>query len=104
MGWVDVARDETLRLAEFLGITPDEFEQRHVIGTTSAGEKLIKQGLQVCQFLDEDRKCRVYAARPRRCRDYHCWEQEGDDLVVYKLAAFVKGPLTRLEDASGSPR
>jgi len=97
MGFVDVGPEETMRLAEFLGMTAEEFERRHVVGTTGAGEKLIKEGLQVCQFLGEDRKCTVYEARPQRCRTYHCWEQTNDDdLVVYKLAALVQRPLSDL--------
>jgi Fe-S-cluster containining protein len=98
MGWVDVGQEEAGHLAKFLGITPEEFTQRHVIGASPAGEKLIKRGLQVCQFLGEDRKCAVYEARPQRCRKYHCWEEEGDNLVVYKLAALVQVPLAQLRD------
>lgn len=94
-GWVGVSAEEVGRLAEFLGVTSEEFELQHVVGLSPAGEKLIKTGLQVCQFLGEDRKCTVYEARPERCRRYHCWEEEGDNLVVYKLAAFVQEPLAR---------
>lgn len=93
MGYVGVSPKDATRLAEVLGIAAEEFERRHVIGLSPAGEKLIKQGLQVCQFLGEDRRCTVYEARPERCRAYHCWEEDGDALVVYRLAAFVQGPL-----------
>jgi uncharacterized protein len=95
LGWVDVSPEEVRRLADFLGMTSEEFERMHVLGFTPAGEKLIKKGQQVCQFLGEDRKCTVYDARPQVCRSYHCWEQ--DDLVVYKLAAFVQEPLAQVQ-------
>jgi uncharacterized protein len=97
-GWVGLTEDDVTRLAAFLGKTNVEFERAHIVGISPAGEKLIKRGLQVCQFLGEDRKCTVYEARPQRCRSYHCWEQEGDNLVVYKLAAFVQEPLAQLRN------
>ena len=93
LGYVAVSADDVGRLAAFLGLTPQEFERQHVIARSPAGEHLIKQGLQVCQFLGEDRRCTVYEARPNRCRAYHCWEETGDASVVYRLAAFVQRPL-----------
>ena len=96
MGYVSVSPEDVGRLAEFLHLTPKEFERRHVIDRSPAGEPLIKRGLQVCQFLGEDRRCSVYDARPERCRAYHCWEATGDALVVYELAAFVQESLAEV--------
>jgi len=93
MGYVAVSPTDAAGLAAYLGVTPAEFERKHVMGHSPAGEPLIKHGLQVCQFLGEDRRCTVYEARPERCRAYHCWEENGDASVVYKLAAFVQGSL-----------
>jgi len=97
MGFVEVSTKEVKRLAKFLGITEEQFERRHLRGHSPAGEMLIKEGLQVCQFLGEDRKCTVYEARPQVCRSYHCWEQKDEGLVVYRLAAFVQKPLGRMK-------
>ena len=55
---------------------------------TRKGEKLIKSGYDTCQFLGEDRRCTVYSARPRDCREYVCWDQH--DSTVYDFAYFYQ--------------
>ena len=57
-------------------------------------EKLIKSGYDTCQFLREDRRCGVYPARPRNCREYVCWDQP--DETVYDFARFFQTPVGKL--------
>ncbi|HET6183668.1 MAG TPA: YkgJ family cysteine cluster protein [Acetobacteraceae bacterium] len=83
-GYVEVSRADIRRLAKFLGLTVTEFERRHIVERTRKGAKRIKSGYTVCQFLGEDRLCTVYAARPRDCRGYVCWNQQDD--TVYQFA------------------
>ena len=80
-GYVHVSREDIRRLARHLGLTVPEFEKRHIIEKTRKGEKRIKQGYKTCQFLGENRMCSVYEARPKDCRGYVCWNQEGRDGV-----------------------
>ncbi len=87
-GYVRVGRDDIRRLAKHFTITPAEFEKRHVLEVTKKGEKRIKEGFKSCQFLNEDRMCGVYEARPSDCRGYVCWNQE--DETVYDYAVFLQ--------------
>ena len=92
-GYVEVRRADIRRLARHLGLTVRAFEARHVLKVTRKGEKLIKPGYEPCQFLGDDRRCTVYAARPRDCAGYYCWEAEDDTL--YEYARFIQTPPTR---------
>jgi Fe-S-cluster containining protein len=90
-GYVEVSRADIRRLAKFLGLTVAEFERRHIVERTRKGSKRIKAGYDTCQFLGEDRMCTVYAARPKDCGGYFCWDQA--DGTVYEFARFFQtGP------------
>ena len=93
-GYVRVGRDDIRRLAKFLNITVADFEARHVVEVTRKGEKRIKEGFKSCQFLNEERLCGVYEARPHDCRGYVCWNQE--DETVYDYAVFLQTPIAKL--------
>lgn len=95
-GYVRVSRDDIRRLAKHLGVTVPDFEKRHIVETTRKGEKRIKQGFKTCQFLNENRMCGVYDARPNDCRGYVCWNQ--DDETVYDYAVFLQEPIVKLRD------
>jgi Fe-S-cluster containining protein len=85
-GYVEVRRKDIKRLADHLDLTVPEFEEKHLVEVTRKGEKLIKSGYETCQFLGENRRCTVYAARPKDCREYVCWDQH--DSTVYDFAYF----------------
>jgi Fe-S-cluster containining protein len=87
-GYVEVRRADIRRLAKHLGLTVRAFEEKHLVEVTRKGEKLIKSGYDTCQFLSEDRRCTVYAARPTDCRQYVCWDQH--DSTVYDFAYFYQ--------------
>ncbi len=91
-GYVEVRRADIRRLAKFLGLTVREFEAKHIVEVSRKGEKLIKSGYDTCQFLSADRKCTVYPARPRDCREYVCWDQY--DPTVYEYARFYQQSIT----------
>jgi Fe-S-cluster containining protein len=87
-GYVEVSSHDIRRLAKHLGLSVRDFEAKHIVKKTRAGRKRIKAGDEACQFLGEDRTCTVYAARPRDCRGYVCWDQ--DDNTVYDFARFTQ--------------
>ena len=87
-GYVEVRRADVRRLADHLGLSVREFEEKHVVEVTRKGEKLIKSGYDTCQFLDANRRCSVYSARPRDCQEYICWDQH--DSTVYDFAKFYQ--------------
>jgi Fe-S-cluster containining protein len=90
-GHVQVSRQDIRRLAKHLGLTVRQFEDEHIVEVTRKGQKRIKSGYDVCQFLAADRTCTVYEARPADCRGYVCWDQ--DDTTVYDYAKFVQLPI-----------
>lgn len=85
-GYVEVTRHDIRRLAKHLGLTPAQFEAKHIVEVTRRGKKRIKDADRTCQFLAADRSCTVYKARPKDCRGYVCWDQ--DDTTVYDFARF----------------
>jgi hypothetical protein len=87
-GYVEVRRPDIRRLADHLGLTVREFEEKHLVEKTRKGEKLIKSAFNACQFLGENRRCTVYSARPTDCRGYVCWDQY--DTQVYDFAYFYQ--------------
>jgi len=92
-GYVEVRRADIRRLAAHLDLTVPEFEEKHIVEVTRKGEKLIKGADQACQFLDANRRCTVYSARPRDCREYVCWDQHDD--TVYNFALFYQQPIPK---------
>ncbi len=92
-GYVEVRRADIRRLAKHLGLTVPAFEAKHIVETTRKGEKLLKSAYDTCQFLGEDRRCTVYAARPTDCRGYVCWDQH--DSTVYDFALFYQQSIDR---------
>jgi Fe-S-cluster containining protein len=93
-GYVRVSRADIRRLAKFLRLTVREFEERHIVEKTRKGEKRIKTATGSCQFLGDNRRCTVYAGRPRDCRGYVCWNQE--DTTVFEFARFFQIPVSKL--------
>lgn len=98
-GYVKVSRDDIRRLAKHLGVSVPVFEKRHIVEVTKQGEKRIKQGYKTCQFLNADRMCGVYEARPHDCRGYVCWNQS--DETVYLYAAFLQTDVAKLRAQEG---
>jgi len=96
-GYVEVHRADIRRLADHLGLTEREFEEKHIVEVTRKGEKLIKSGYDTCQFLSADRRCTVYSARPRDCREYVCWDQY--DSTVYDFAYFYQKAIAAQKSA-----
>lgn len=95
-GYVEVSKYDVRRLANHLGLSTAEFEEKHVIHKTRAGKMHIKDELATCQFLGKDHSCTVYSARPTNCRGYVCWDQDDDS--VYQFARFMQLPVAALRD------
>jgi Fe-S-cluster containining protein len=60
-------REDVVRLAQAVGITPEQFERRYLEKTEEPGKFLIKQ--EPCPFL-EGKLCRQYEVRPDYCREF----------------------------------
>ncbi len=61
-------------LAEKVGLSPEEFEQRYV-RSVGVRKSLAEYENGDCVFFDgKSRRCTVYEARPRQCRTWPFWE------------------------------
>ena len=65
--------------AAALGLTAAEFIERHAALARNRAQLTLKEAPDgACEFLKADGRCRIYAARPRQCRDFpHGWRVAG---------------------------
>ena len=65
--------------AAALGLTAAEFIERHAALARNRAQLTLKEAPDgACEFLAADGRCRIYAARPRQCRDFpHGWRVAG---------------------------
>ncbi len=87
-GYVEMSNYDVARLSKHLGLTPNEFKDKHLVQITRAGKMWLKDEHETCQFLGANHACTVYEARPTPCRGYVCWDQ--DDKTVYNFAQFAQ--------------
>jgi Fe-S-cluster containining protein len=72
-GFVYLTEEDLKRAAAFLGMTPVEFEARHVYRTRHL-LRLRKPRYSQCSFLMAD-GCRIHPAKPTQCRLYPFWPE-----------------------------
>lgn len=72
-GYVWITNDELQAMADLVGLPAEEFEDKYVrkIGVRKS---LVEFPNGDCVFLDENRKCTIYGARPRQCKTWPFWD------------------------------
>lgn len=65
--------------AAALGMAEEAFLDRHAVLARNRAQLTLKERPGgACEFLDDGGRCRIYAARPRQCRDFpHGWQVAG---------------------------
>ena len=65
--------------AAALGLEEREFIERHAVLARNRAQLTLKEAADgACEFLEASGACRLYAARPRQCRDFpHGWTVAG---------------------------
>jgi len=81
-GYVWVDRGEILALAEFLGLSPDDFGRRFLRRAPNGRLSLTDNAAGACVFWE--RGCQVYSVRPRQCRTFPFWTENLTDLRAWK--------------------
>ena len=59
-------------MAKHLGLSEAEFRTTYC--TEEDGWTVLRPGHEVCPFLGEENRCRVYPVRPMQCRTWPFWE------------------------------
>ncbi|MFM8708970.1 MAG: YkgJ family cysteine cluster protein [Planctomycetia bacterium] len=73
-GYVWVNQDEINAMASRLGMTPEDFESKHV-KRVGMRRSLKERAGGACVLLDEKtRKCTAYDERPRQCKTWPFWD------------------------------
>jgi Fe-S-cluster containining protein len=74
-GYVWVNKDDIANLAACTGMEPDDFVAKYVrdVGKRKSLKEKEEANFD-CVFLDANRKCTVYEARPRQCRTWPFWD------------------------------
>ena len=72
-GFVNVNDADVARAAEFLGMTPKEFEKRFVYRTRHRMRLRVPRGKN-CHFLVEG-GCSIHPAKPTQCRTFPFWPE-----------------------------
>ena len=74
-----LAAEDVAAAAAALGMAEADFIERHAILARNRAQLTLKEGADgACEFLDAAGGCRIYAARPKQCRDFpHGWRVAG---------------------------
>ena len=74
-GFVYLTLNDRKRLAAHLKLNLSEFTKRHCKKKDGFYHLLDPPGSPACVFLDENKRCRVYEARPTQCRTWPFWPE-----------------------------
>ncbi len=106
-GFVYLSEEDLERVAAFLGMTPEEFERRHVYRTSRLRRLRVAKHAH-CPFLADD-GCSIHAVKPTQCRTYPFWPELVESKREWKKAArkcpgIGKGELVQIEVAREGAR
>ncbi|MFI0435872.1 MAG: YkgJ family cysteine cluster protein [Parachlamydiaceae bacterium] len=74
-GYIWASEEEILRMAEFLSLSPRDFKRLYMKKVEQRWTLIERKSqLHNCIFYQE-KKCRIYAARPLQCRTYPFWQE-----------------------------
>jgi Fe-S-cluster containining protein len=89
-GFVYLTEEDIPRLADYIGMTAEAFELRHVYRTKNQRRLRVPRHAQ-CEFLKEG-GCSVHPAKPLQCRTFPYWpELVGNKTNWKKTAAWCPG-------------
>lgn len=72
--WVNLTEADVAAIAGLLGLSREDFLSRYCDKRPGYHPSL-RSGGPDCPFLTEDRRCRIYAARPMQCRTWPFWKE-----------------------------
>jgi Fe-S-cluster containining protein len=101
-GYVYITEDDLTRIAKFLKMTPEDFEDKYVYRTVHL-LRLRKPRNAQCLFLKED-GCSIHTVNPVQCRTFPFWpeivEKAGEWEKTGQMCPGIgKGPLIQIGEA-----
>jgi Fe-S-cluster containining protein len=101
-GFVYLTEGDLTRAAEFLGMTPGDFERRYVYRTKKRLRLRVPREAQ-CYFLRGD-GCSIHPAKPTQCRIFPFWPELVESRREWNKTArycpgMGKGQLVQIENA-----
>lgn len=84
-GYIWVNEEEIAQMARFLNIPVDLFKRRYLKQRNNRYALVEKRNLD-CVFL-ENKKCKVYGARPLQCRTFPFWKENVNSEESWSLTA-----------------
>jgi Fe-S-cluster containining protein len=101
-GFVYLARGDAARIAQYLGMTEEDFERRYVYRTVRRARLRVPRDVQ-CPFL-RDGGCSIHPVKPVQCRIFPFWPELVESRREWKKTAHYcpgigKGQLVQLEVA-----
>lgn len=102
-GAVHVGPEDVTRIAAHLGLGEEAFRSRYV---HASGDRLIDGLGGRCVFLEDGRHtaCRIYPARPERCRTWPFWDEHRDPRELAAAARLCPGIAIEAEGARDDQR
>ena len=102
-GWVYVVDSDIARIAEYLHMTPEAFEKKHVYRTKYRARLRIPRRAN-CYFL-KDGGCSIHQVKPLQCRTFPYWPELISDRVEWNRTGcwcpgIGQGPLVNIEYAN----
>lgn len=85
-GYVWVTDEEIAAMAEHLNITIAEFQRQYIRQVGERQSLLEHSRTYDCVFL-KDKKCQIYATRPKQCRTFPWWQHNLQSEAQWNEAA-----------------
>jgi len=73
--YVYVNSAEIDKIADFLGVTIAWFKRRYLKKLPQEDWVLAVNNDETCIFLDKEKRCAIYSARPQQCSSYPYWPE-----------------------------
>src|SRR5271165_4231934 len=101
-GFVYLTEEDSERIAAYLGLTTEKFEEQYVYRTSHIRRLRIPRGSQ-CHFLTET-GCSIHPVKPTQCRLFPFWPEYVEDPDEWRALGdwcpgIGKGPLIQITAA-----
>jgi len=89
--WVYVNWRERQKIAEFLGLSLEQFNRRHTL-SDDRGNRILRFENGHCTFL-KDHVCQIHRVKPVQCRTWPFWEEllKSEQIYRQEVLSFCPG-------------